>query len=140
MLINFIPLFVRLETKADRSPVIPPPKDIIQSDSQHVFDIQISNYPDSNQSYLVFSSATKDPFKTNQYRSVTVGLLINQQLKRKIAFLDDKKIKHFDVGVTCERCAIKDCNERMVPAKILEKEQKNLKIETVVNDIFKQFS
>lgn len=115
-------------------------KDIIQSDSQHVFDIQISNYPDSNQSYLVFSSATKDPFKTNQYRSVTVGLLINQQLKRKIAFLDDKKIKHFDVGVTCERCAIKDCNERMVPAKILEKEQKNLKIETVVNDIFKQFS
>ena len=115
-------------------------KDIVNTNDKHVFNLQISNYPDSNQSYLVLSSATKDPFKTDQYRSVSIGLLINQQLKRKIAFLNDKKINHFDVGVTCERCAIKNCNERMVPAKILEKEQKNLKIETVVNDIFKQFS
>ena len=115
-------------------------KDIVDTNDKHVFNLQISNYPDSNQSYLVLSSATKDPFKTDQYRSVSIGLLINQQLKRKLNFLEDKKIETFNVGVTCERCAIKDCKERMVPSKLLDRQQRNLKIETVVNDIFKQFS
>ena len=32
MLINFKPLLVRLEMKADKSPITPPPKAIIQSD------------------------------------------------------------------------------------------------------------
>ncbi|WP_417372242.1 helix-turn-helix domain-containing protein, partial [Gelidibacter japonicus] len=40
----------------------------------HIFDLQISQYPD-DVSYLVFSSATKDPFKDTQYRSISIGLL-----------------------------------------------------------------
>ncbi len=115
-------------------------QDIVKTNDNHVFDIQISHYPDSKHSYLIFSSATRDPFKTDQYRSVSVGLLINQQLKRKITFWDDPSIKRFNVGVTCERCAISDCKERMVPPVLLEKEQKNLQIEAVVEDLFKQFS
>ncbi|WP_397362866.1 helix-turn-helix domain-containing protein [Olleya sp. R77988] len=115
-------------------------QDIVKSKKEHVFDIQISNYPESNQKYLVFSSATKDPFKTNQYRSVSVGLLINQQLKRKIAFLNDPKIKEYNVGVTCERCPIEDCLDRKKPPVILEKQKKNNQIEQVVKDLFKQFN
>ena len=37
MLINFIPLLVRLETKADRSPKIPPPNASTQSDLLKLF-------------------------------------------------------------------------------------------------------
>ena len=114
-------------------------KDIAKTEKDHVFDFQISEYP-GNISYLLFSSATKDPFKDNQYRSISIGLLIDKQLKKKIAFLDDPKIKREMVGVTCERCAISDCKERKVPPKILEKINKNKVIENLVSDLMKQFS
>ncbi|WP_116769756.1 helix-turn-helix domain-containing protein [Maribacter litoralis] len=105
----------------------------------HIFDLQISQYPD-DVSYLVFSSATKDPFKDTQYRSISIGLLIDKQLKRKIAFLQDINIKRQMVGVTCERCPITDCKERKVPPVILERTKKNKVIEDVVSELTAQFS
>lgn len=88
----------------------------------------------------MFSSATKDPFKDNRYRSISVGLLINKQLERKLKFLEDTTIKHETVGVTCERCAIKDCLVRQTPAIALEKEVKNEQIATIVKELNTKFS
>ena len=68
----------------------------------------------------MFSSATKDPFKKNQYQSVSIGLLITKQLKGKINFLNDPKIKTIDVRIICARCIIKNCKERLVFSIILE--------------------
>ncbi|NER15802.1 helix-turn-helix domain-containing protein [Spongiivirga citrea] len=110
-------------------------KDISRSKKPHEFEIQISNYESDNTKYLVLSSATKDPFKENHYRSISVGLLINKQLERKINFLSDSKIKTQNVGVTCERCAIKDCKVRQAPAVILDKTAKNKKIERIVEEL-----
>ena len=101
--------------------------------------MQISNYADDKTQYLVLSSATADPFREKQYRSISVGLLINRQLKRKIQFLADKKIKRRDVGVTCERCSILDCKERMAPSTSLVKETKDLKIAQVVDELSEKF-
>ncbi len=115
-------------------------QDISIGKKDHVFDMQISNYPEDDMQYLVLSSATKDPFKDNYYRSIVIGLLINRQLKNKIAFIDDKNIKTIDVGVTCERCAIANCKERKAPPIELEKAKKNTKIETVVSDLVKKLS
>ncbi len=114
-------------------------KDIRKSKNEHEFDIQISNYEDDGMKYLVFSSATKDPFKQDYYRSITIGLLLNKQLERKVKFLDDPKIKTQNVGVTCERCAIKDCKVRKAPAIALEKKDKNIKIEKIVEDLNQRF-
>jgi hypothetical protein len=115
-------------------------KEISKTKNDHVVDIQISHYPNDDMKYLVLSSATKDPFKENHYRSISVGLLINKQLKNKISFLDDKKIVTQKVGVTCERCTISDCEVRQVPAIILERTRKNKQIEKVVNELMEQFS
>ncbi|ULC60784.1 XRE family transcriptional regulator [Flaviramulus sp. BrNp1-15] len=115
-------------------------QDISKGKEDHVFDIQISNYPEDNFQYLVLSSATKDPFKDNHYRSISIGLLINRQLKNKISFINDKTIKSLDVGVTCERCAIANCKERKAPPIVLEKEAKNLQTENVVDELTKKFS
>ncbi|AUC75796.1 helix-turn-helix domain-containing protein [Olleya sp. Bg11-27] len=115
-------------------------KDISKGKSEHEFDIQISNYPDDGFKYLVLSSATKDPFRDNHYRSITVGLLINKQLQRKLNFLNDPKIITHNVGVTCERCAIKDCKVRVVPAVFLEKKAKNVKMESIVSELNSKFS
>ena len=113
-------------------------KDIGKSKKEHEFNIQISNYQDGMK-YLVLSSATKDPFKENHYRSISVGMLINKQLQRKINFLADPKIERQDVGVTCERCDINDCKVRQAPAIVLEKTAKNKKIELIVKELNAKF-
>ncbi len=114
-------------------------KSISKSKKEHVFDMQISNYPEDGMQYLVLSSATKDPFKDKYYRSISIGLLVNRQLKNKLSFIDDTNIKTIDVGVTCERCAIANCKERKAAPIVLEKEEKNTNIETVVGDLVKKF-
>jgi hypothetical protein len=114
-------------------------KDISESGNSHEFDIQISNYPSHDTKYLVLSSATKDPFRNNQYRSISIGLLINKQLERKLKFLEDKDIKRQEVGVTCERCAIKNCEVRQAPAVVLDKQEKNKKIEIIVEELNAKF-
>jgi len=115
-------------------------KDISKSKKAHEFDIQISKYEDDDRKYLVFSSATKDPFRDNQYRSITIGLLINRQLERKLNFLGDKTIKTQEVGLTCERCTIKNCEVRQTPRIVLEKEAKNKKTEMIVEELNNKFS
>ena len=115
-------------------------KDISRSKKEHEFDVQISDYDSDSTKYLVFSSATKDPFRDNQFRSISIGLLINKQLERKLKFLDDKNIKTQKVGVTCERCSLKYCDVRQAPALMLDKESKNSNIETIVKELNQKFS
>jgi predicted transcriptional regulator len=110
-------------------------KTISKSKKAHEFDMQISNYENDGLSYLELSSATKDPFKENHYRSISIGLLINRQLQRKIHFLEDTKIKTQNVGVTCERCPVEDCEVRQKPAIYLEKKARNKKIERIVEEL-----
>lgn len=114
-------------------------KDISKSNKAHEFDIQISNYEGDDAQYLVLSSATKDPFRDNQYRSISIGLLINRQLNRKLNFLGDEKITKQKVGVTCERCTIKNCEVRQTPRIVLDKEAKNRKIESIVAELNTKF-
>ncbi|WP_158979436.1 helix-turn-helix domain-containing protein [Cellulophaga sp. L1A9] len=110
-------------------------EDISISKKEHEFDMQISNYPEDGMKYLVLSSATKDPFKEGHYRSISVGLLINKQLQRKLNFLGDPAIETQNVGVTCESCPIKDCTVRQKPAVYLEQKAKNKKIEMIVKEL-----
>lgn len=115
-------------------------QDIANSSEEHLMDVQISHYPSDGMSYLIFSSATADPFKKDEYRSVSLGLLINTELKKKVKFLDDPQLKTHDVGVTCERCAIPDCKVRQSPPTVLKRKQQYLKTEAVVDELQKKFS
>ncbi|MDP5093700.1 MAG: helix-turn-helix domain-containing protein [Polaribacter sp.] len=112
---------------------------ISKSKKEHEFDFQISNYENDGTRYLVISSATKDPFKNNHYRSISVGLMLNKQLQRRLVFLEDPTIKNQNVGVTCERCAIENCSVRQVPATILEKVARDKKIGKIVEELNTKF-
>jgi hypothetical protein len=114
-------------------------KEMSNSEKNHEFDLQISNYENDGPKYLVMSSVTKDPFKENHFRSISIGLLINKQLERKLHFLTDPKIKNHHVGVTCERCSIQDCEVRQVPATILDKVARNKNIEKIVEELNAKF-
>ncbi len=105
-----------------------------------VFDLQISHYPLDNFSYAVLSSATKDPFRDDYFRSISIGILIDKQSKRKINFLDDPNILTNDVAVTCESCSIKNCAERVAEPINIEKQVTNEVIEKVVSELNQKFS
>ena len=106
---------------------------------KHVFDAQISDYPQTKNQYLVFSSATSDPFKKDINRSVSLGMLVSPHLKKHIQFLNDPSIITKKVGVTCETCAIKNCSERAnEPYKLAEKER-HKEIESKVEEIIDKF-
>nr|WP_236669011.1 XRE family transcriptional regulator [Aquimarina mytili] len=109
-------------------------------DLNYAFDIQISDYADSGQQYLVFTSATKDPFRKDYYRSIGIGFLISSALEKKISFVNDSKIPKVKVGVTCESCSLKDCDVRMAPPKRLISKEKYKRTATLVEDIVKQYS
>ncbi|MFC5046956.1 helix-turn-helix domain-containing protein [Aquimarina hainanensis] len=110
-----------------------------QKDLTYSFDIQISNYVETNQRYLVFTSATKDPFKNEFYRSIGIGFLISPSLENKINFVNDAKIKEEKVGVTCESCSLSDCDLRVAPPKRLLAKQKNKRTAMLVKEIMAQY-
>ncbi len=109
-------------------------------DLDYAFNIQISDYTDSDQQYLVFTSATKDPFRKEYYRSIGIGFLISTALEKKISFVHDSKIPKVKVGVTCESCSLTDCEVRMAPPKRLIAKAKYKRTATLVEDIVKQYS
>lgn len=110
-----------------------------RSNAQHEFDLQISDYKGDNSTYLVISSATKDPFKMGYNRSFSIGLLINKQLKKKLNFLADPKIRRQTVGVSCERCAIENCAERVASPKFLNKSEIDQKLSALVESLNQKY-
>lgn len=99
---------------------------------KHLIDSQISIYPFHNdKSYYVVSSATVDPFKEHQLRSVSIGLLTDS-VKKKVKFLKDENIPTKEVGVTCENCGIMGCEVRVAPPKRFMKIQQNQKLNQAI--------
>ncbi|WP_422104655.1 helix-turn-helix domain-containing protein [Winogradskyella sp.] len=113
---------------------------ISDKQSDHEFDIQISDYATEKKQYLVLASATKDPFRNNRYRSVSIGIEVSTPLQRKANFLNHRGLKTVHVGVTCERCAIVNCEVRKADPIFLEKRKKESDTEKVVNTIRQKYS
>mgnify|MGYP005990133463 CR=1 FL=1 len=105
-----------------------------------VFNTQISSYENQKNEYLVLSTATKDPFKKGINRSVNIGLLLSNQLKKKVNFLKEDTFVKKEVGVTCETCSIKNCKERVAKPTRLEKNEKYRNIANTVDKIISSYS
>ena len=104
------------------------------------FDIQISNYENEKNEYLVLSSATHDPFKKGINRSVSIGMLLSPHLKKKLKFLKDNTFKRKTVGVTCETCAVKNCEERVAVSSKLIQENRYKEISDTVDKIIASYN
>jgi hypothetical protein len=112
----------------------------IAQHKKHFFDAQISRYENSGNEYFVFSSATEDPFKKDCLRSISVGILITPSMKKKFKFIDSKSIKKQIVGVTCETCAVKNCEERASAPIQLELKTRNENTDLIVQKYMDKFS
>ncbi|MFE3848180.1 helix-turn-helix domain-containing protein [Flavobacterium sp. LB3P45] len=112
----------------------------MKQNKNHFFDAQISRYDNSSNEYLVFSSATLDPFKKDCLRSISVGILITPSVKKKFKFIDNKSIQKQIVGVTCETCAVKNCLERASPPIQLQQKIRNENTDLIVQQYMAKFS
>jgi predicted transcriptional regulator len=118
-------------------------KTIAESMSQntpHFFDAQISQYENTTNEYLVFSSATPDPFKKGYLRSMSVGILITSGMKKKFKFIDNPSMKKQLVGVTCETCSVKNCLERASAPIHLQHKRRNENTDLLVQQYMEKYS
>ena len=99
-----------------------------QSDMKSIAGVQISKYWETNNEYLCISFARPNHRTKDEQVSVTIGFLINENLRKKVKFLKDPKIATKWVNETCERCPIKDCKERVAKPHVVRDEER---VETI---------
>jgi transcriptional regulator with XRE-family HTH domain len=92
--------------------------------------VQRSKYIGTDKEYLIISFARPSFKGSNANNSISLGLLLTDQLKIKMKFWNDPAIPIRMVGETCERCAATDCVERKEKSVVYAKSQRveNMKI------------
>lgn len=85
---------------------------------------QRSHYFGTDDEYLCLTLARPGYPAPDRNVSVSLGLLINDDVRKQINWLDDAAIQHRQVNQTCERCAIEDCTERAAPPKVVDKKNR----------------
>ncbi|MFN4146311.1 MAG: helix-turn-helix domain-containing protein [Runella sp.] len=90
---------------------------------------QRSKYYGLDKEYLIISMAKPSFEGSSVIHSVSLGLLVNDALKRNIRFWNDPAIPIRLVGETCERCVANDCESRAAEPTIYQQQQRvqNLK-------------
>ncbi|MEM6525326.1 MAG: helix-turn-helix domain-containing protein [Bacteroidota bacterium] len=83
---------------------------------------QISQYYGTEDDYLCLSLAFPNVSNLRESISVTIGFYIDDDLSKRIKFIDDTAIKARVVNTTCERCAWPDCEDRIAPPIQVERE------------------
>ena len=91
-----------------------------------IADAQISKYWETTNEYLCLAIAKPDQNSSKASVSVTIGLLITNEVRQLFKFLDDPDLKVKEVNTTCERCSMPNCGARAIPPIVLEeREEKN---------------
>ena len=114
-------------------------KNIINlKENEKISDAQISHYIDSGLSYLVISTSQKNPFSDGTNRSYCLGILLNSNSLKKIKFAKNENITTENVGVTCETCSMRDCEQRQAPPIRIDKETFNENMKKQIQRIRKK--
>jgi len=98
-------------------------------------DAQISAYWQTPNRYLCLSMAKPDFHYPERGISVTIGLLINEQLRQHFRFVDSSSVPARLVHTTCERCGIADCEARAVAPVVLEQQRRREQIMQAGEDL-----
>ena len=96
---------------------------------------QISQYYSTGEKYLCLTIAFPNVSNPGESISVTIGFNMEDDLHRKIRFVDDPSLKTRIVNTTCERCEWLDCEDRIAPPAQVEKDQNREEILTALTDL-----
>ena len=87
--------------------------------------IQKSTFVNTQNEFLTITIAKKSAFLENTNFSITLGILLNDEIRKKINFCNDPEISAETVNDTCERCNIKNCGERVAAPTEYERKNRN---------------
>lgn len=90
---------------------------------QPMSGVQRALFLDTQEEYLCVTVAKPGYPTVDRNVSVTLGILLDDQSREIIRFWDDPAIPRTLVNVTCERCALQDCTDRVVPPTVLQKRE-----------------
>lgn len=96
---------------------------------------QRSTFFGTNDEYFSFTFARPGHGDGKINSSVTIGLFLDEATRKTINFVDDPSIERKVVHTTCERCPIKDCQERARPAKIIQQREKRKRMQEQLSKI-----
>ncbi|MEL6274634.1 MAG: helix-turn-helix domain-containing protein [Bacteroidota bacterium] len=102
---------------------------------QQIVDVQRSRYLGTEDEYLCITLARPGYPSPHHNVSVTLGLLINDDVKRTIKWLDDPNIQYREVHTTCERCMLQDCQERAAEPTIVRKREEFRRIQSALQSL-----
>jgi len=87
---------------------------------------QRAQFVESGDEVLFISIAHALRLRSKMNRCVSLGLRIDNALKRKVKFLNDPQIPVEKVNQTCERCPLDNsqCSERTAPPSVFIQEEK----------------
>ncbi len=98
---------------------------------------QRSRFHGTEDEYLCITLARPGYPSPDKNVSVTLGLMIDEQTRKMVHFLDDPSILHREVNKTCERCSLEDCTERAAPPTIIEKRREYQSIQERLKKLLK---
>ena len=102
--------------------------------------IQKSQFINSGNEYLSIAIAKYSTLLENSNYSITLGFLMNDELRLKVTFANDPEIRQLMVNDTCERCQIMDCKERIEKPVVYESKIRLEKLQQELKDIIEKES
>lgn len=100
--------------------------------------VQRARFLDSQEEYLCLAVAKPGYPTKNRNVSVTLGILLDEQARQVIRFCDDPAIPRVTVNVTCERCALPDCKERVAPPTAVQKREERKKMQETLSKLLEK--
>jgi len=113
-------------------------KEGAKTDEETINGVQVSEYYDSDDSYLCLSMAKSSLLRPRKKVSVTIGIKVDAGSREKIKFLSDPSIERRTVNLTCERCPIKDCTDRVKEPTSIQRKEKRKAIQSTLDEILNQ--
>ncbi len=98
--------------------------------------VQRAEFLDGGGEYLLIALARPLALAAGKNASVSLGIRLDEELKRILAFWDDPAIPHRRVNTTCERCGLRDCLERAAPPILREQDERRKDRAAALKELF----
>ncbi len=85
--------------------------------------VQRSRFIEEGEEFFVISMARPLALTDATHSGVTIGFLVDDAFKAGVGFWDDPAIPRIEVNLTCERCRLDDCAERVAEPAIFRGEE-----------------
>ena len=102
--------------------------------------IQRSTFVNSKNEFLTITTAKKSALLENTNFSISLSILVNEDVRNKINFLDDAEIPRVIVNDTCERCNIQNCAERIAQPVEYERKIRDEELKTALRKLIESGS